>query len=99
MTEITVRALGPNDPVPTPQTYIEELPQPIPQGQTTLTTYSKRQNEGSRKSKRIRQVREYGKRRKITITKAMSVKDLKVMVRVVPDLALLGAESVRCTAQ
>ncbi|KAI0721718.1 cysteine proteinase [Cerioporus squamosus] len=80
MTEITVRVLGPSDPVPTPQTYIEELPQPVPQGQTTLTTYSKRQNEGSRKSKRIRQVREYGKRRKIIITKAMSVKDLKIML-------------------
>ncbi len=80
MTEITVRVLGPGDPVPTPQTYIEELPQPVQQGQTTLTTYSKRQTEGSRKSKRIRQVREYGKRRKISITKAMSVKDLKIMV-------------------
>ncbi|TFK92421.1 cysteine proteinase [Polyporus arcularius HHB13444] len=80
MTEITVRVLGPGDPVPTPQTYIEELPQPVQQGQTTLMTYSKRQTEGSRKSKRIRQVREYGKRRKISITKAMSVKDLKIML-------------------
>ncbi|KAI9064377.1 cysteine proteinase [Trametes sanguinea] len=80
MTEITIRILGPNDPIPTAQTRDDEpvqVPKPI---QTTLTTYSKSQNEGLRKSKRIRQVREYGKRRKITITKAMSVKDLKVML-------------------
>lgn len=80
MTEITVRVLGPNDPIPTAQTYIEEPVQPAKSGQTTLLTYSKKQSEGYRKSKRIRQVREYGKRRKITITKAMSVKELKVMV-------------------
>ncbi|KAL7283349.1 hypothetical protein ACG7TL_002778 [Trametes sanguinea] len=80
MTEITVRILGPNDPIPTAQTRDDEpvqVPKPV---QTTLTTYSKRHNEGHRKSKRIRQVREYGKRRKITITKAMSVKELKVML-------------------
>ena len=80
MTEITIRVLGPNDPVPTPQTYNQEPIQPSKPVQTTLTTYSKRQNEGHRKSKRIRQVKEYGKRRKITITKAMSVKELKIMV-------------------
>ncbi|KAM5535206.1 hypothetical protein V8D89_011142 [Ganoderma adspersum] len=82
MTEITLRVLGPSDPTPTPQNYSDELPSrsPAKPVQSTLTTYSKRQNEGSRKSKRIRQVREYGKRRKITITKGMSVKELKVML-------------------
>ncbi|KAI0748066.1 cysteine proteinase [Daedaleopsis nitida] len=80
MTEITIRVLGAADPVPTPQTYNEDLPRPSKPVQMTLTTYGKRANEGSRKSKRIRQGREYGKRRKITITKAMSVKDLKVML-------------------
>ncbi|KAI0646997.1 cysteine proteinase [Trametes meyenii] len=83
MTEITIRVLGPNDPAPTPQTYSEEpvLPaMPIQATQTTLLTYSKRQTEGYRKSRRIRQVKEYGRRRKITITKAMTVKDLKVML-------------------
>ncbi|KAI0664864.1 cysteine proteinase [Cubamyces menziesii] len=80
MTEITIRVLGPNDPIPTPQTYNQEPIQPSKPVQTTLTTYSKRQNEGHRKSKRIRQVKEYGKRRKITITKAMSVKELKIML-------------------
>ncbi|CDO68332.1 hypothetical protein BN946_scf184799.g59 [Trametes cinnabarina] len=80
MTEITIRILRPNDPIPTAQTYSEEPLQPTKPLQTTLLTYSKRHNEGHRKSKRIRQVKEYGKRRKITITKAMSVKDLKVML-------------------
>ena len=84
MTEITVRVLGPGDPTPTPETYNEEPIQAVKPGppvQTTLLTYSKRCNtEGSRKSKRIRQVREHGKRRKFTITKSMTVKDLKVMV-------------------
>lgn len=84
MTEITVRVLGPGDPTPTPETYSDELKQPIKNGatvQTTLVTYGKKGNmEGSRKSKRIRQVREHGKRRKFTITKTMTVKDLKVMV-------------------
>ncbi|KAI8998686.1 cysteine proteinase [Trametes punicea] len=80
MTEITIRILGLKDPTPAPDTYTEDLLQPPKPVQTTLLTYSKRHNEGHRKSKRIRQVREYGKRRKITITKAMSVKDLKLML-------------------
>ncbi|KAI0670438.1 cysteine proteinase [Trametes maxima] len=83
MTEITIRVLGPNDPAPTPQTYNEEPAQPAKPAQstqTTLLTYSKRQTEGYRKSRRIRQVREHGKRRKVTITKATTVKDLKVML-------------------
>lgn len=84
MTEITVRVLGPGDPTPTPETYNDEpmhVAKPGPPVQTTLLTYSKRSNaEGSRKSKRIRQVREHGKRRKFTITKSMTVKDLKIMV-------------------
>ena len=82
MTEITVRVLGPSDLTPTPQNYRDQVSprSPTKPEQVTLTTYSKRQNEGFRKSKRIRQVREYGKRHKITITKAMSVKELKVMV-------------------
>lgn len=75
-----MRVLGPTDPIPTAETYTEEPKQPTKPVQTTLLTYSKKQSEGYRKSKRIRQVREYGKRRKITITKAMTVKDLKVMV-------------------
>ncbi|KAI0374832.1 cysteine proteinase [Pilatotrama ljubarskyi] len=80
MTEITIRVLGPKDPIPTADSYSEEPLQPTKPVQTTLLTYSKRQNEGYRKSRRIRQVKEYGKRRKITITKAMTVKDLKVML-------------------
>ncbi|KAI0831247.1 cysteine proteinase [Trametes gibbosa] len=80
MTEITVRVLGSTDPIPTAETYTEEPMQPTKQVQTTLLTYSKKKSEGYRKSKRIRQVRAYGKRRKITITKAMTVKDLKVML-------------------
>ncbi|TBU50715.1 cysteine proteinase [Dichomitus squalens] len=82
MTEVTIRVLGPSDPTPTPQNYSDEpLPHsPTKPVQTTLHKYGKRQNEGSRKSKRIRQVREYGKRRRITITKAMSVKELRVML-------------------
>ncbi|KAH9946153.1 cysteine proteinase [Epithele typhae] len=84
MTEITVRVLRPTDPTPTPETYNETRFVPDksshPPVQATLLTYSKRVNmEGSRKSKRIRQGREYGKKHKITITKSMSVKDLKVM--------------------
>ena len=83
MTEITVRVLGPADPTPTPETYTDEPNQPVKTGsavQTTLLTYGKRGNaEGSRKSKRIRQVREHGKRRKFIITKTMTIKDLKIM--------------------
>ncbi|KAI0362032.1 cysteine proteinase [Trametes cingulata] len=80
MTEITIRVLGPKDPIRTADSYSEEPLQPTKPVQTTLLTYSKRQNEGYRKSRRIRQAKEYGKRRKITITKAMTVKDLKVML-------------------
>ena len=102
MTEVTLRVLGPGDPTPTPQNYSDDLPvrSPMKPVQATLTTYSKRQNEGSRKSKRIRQVREYGKRRKITITKAMSVKELKVMVSCTTFAVLPGlTHQVPFTAQ
>ncbi|KAI0780996.1 cysteine proteinase, partial [Trametes elegans] len=100
MTDLTIRVLGSNDPTPTPETYSEEPVQATKPVQTTLLTYSKRQNEGQRKSKRIRQVREHGKRRKITITKAMTVKDLKVMVRrVASRLRHAHRLSLTCPAQ
>jgi hypothetical protein len=46
---------------------------------------------GPRQSKRLREVREYGERRYITITKQMTVKDMKVAVSVATDSVVLFA--------
>ena len=82
ITEITVRILGPSDPVPTADAYSEESFQDRqrPLNQSSLLTYGSRKAGGVRQSTRIRQVKALGKRRRVTVTKDMSVKDLKVMV-------------------
>lgn len=82
ITEITVRILAPGTPSPSPDSYSEE--------QTarraaefvdppTLITYGSKKS-GLRQSRRIREVKERSKRRRVTITSHMSVRDLKVLV-------------------
>lgn len=79
--EINVRVLKPSDPLPTPETLNKDIPsggliaqQPFP------ITYGSRKVNGVRQSKRIRQVNGQNKRRKLGITKEMTVKELKVEV-------------------
>jgi len=43
-------------------------------------TYSRK--NGARQSKRLRQVRENGEKRRLTITRSMSVKEIKIMVSI-----------------
>ncbi|KAH9951255.1 cysteine proteinase [Amylocystis lapponica] len=81
MTEITVRILGPKDPIPTVETFSEEsIPPPhrLLHG-STMITYGSRNTGGVRQSNRIRQGKDLGKRRRVTITKTMTVKDLKIL--------------------
>ncbi|OCH88183.1 cysteine proteinase [Obba rivulosa] len=82
ITDITIRILGPKDPIPTADSYSEESFQdrPRPLHQSSLLTYGSRKAGGLRQSTRIRQVKALGKRRRVTVTKDMSVKDLKILV-------------------
>ncbi|EMD38059.1 hypothetical protein CERSUDRAFT_113204 [Gelatoporia subvermispora B] len=83
ITEITIRILGPEDPIPTADVYSEESFQDRqrPLHQSSLLTYGSRKTGGVRQSTRIRQVKALGKRRRATVTKDMSVKDMKVMLQ------------------
>ncbi|KAH9842756.1 cysteine proteinase [Rhodofomes roseus] len=84
VTEITIRILRPDAPTPSPETYSEE-PTAGRVAETTklstLVTYGSRKNGALRQSSRIRQVKEQGKRRRVTITSAMSVKELKISLQ------------------
>ena len=99
VTEITVRILGPGTPTPSPESYVEE--------QTTgraadltgfpaLVTYGSKKTSGLRQSRRIKEVKDRSKRRRVTITSEMSVKDLKVLVSTSQSIAL--ASSLTCSA-
>ena len=77
MTELTIRILRADDPDPTPEYYAKvPVPRQVPQ-QTTLLTYGSR----VRQSKRIRQARDIGKRKKVPATRNMTIKDLKIKAR------------------
>jgi len=84
VTELTIRILGRDAPTPTPETYSEEKTA-VRVAETskpsTLITYGSRKAPALRQSRRIRQVKEHGRRRRVTVTSAMSVKDLKVMLQ------------------
>ena len=67
------------DPIPTPETYKKQLSRPQ-ESQPTLITYGSRKVGNLRQSKRIRQVKELGRRKKLDITPEMTVKELKVQV-------------------
>ncbi|KAL4247306.1 peptidase C19 family protein [Abortiporus biennis] len=78
-TELTIRILRPSDPIPTPGTYSEQniAEEPTP-GPSTLHTYGSRKVGGLRQSKRIRQGKAVNRRRKVLITRWMTVKELKI---------------------
>lgn len=84
ITEITIRILGPGTPTPSPESYSEEQAAGRVvehTGPPALITYGSKKTSGLRQSKRIQEGRaKRGKRRRVTITNDMSVKDLKVMV-------------------
>jgi ubiquitin carboxyl-terminal hydrolase 48 len=81
LTEITIRVLGSEDPDPTPETYTKNAgPVMIDSRQTSILTYRSRNVEQpQRQSKRIRTVRR--RVRRIGISKQMSVKEIKLLVR------------------
>jgi len=80
LTEITIRVLGSEDPDPTPETYTKDPgPVMIDSRQTSILTYRSRNAEPQRQSKRIRTVKR--RVRRIGISKQMSVKDIKLLVR------------------
>jgi hypothetical protein len=80
LTEITIRVLGSEDPDPTPETYTKDPgPVMIDNRQTSILTYRSRNAEPQRQSKRIRTVKR--RVRRIGISKQMSVKDIKLLVR------------------
>lgn len=80
LTEITIRVLGSEDPDPTPETYTKNAdPVMIDSRQTSILTYRSRNVEPQRQSKRIRTVKR--RVRRIGISKEMSVKDIKLLVR------------------
>jgi hypothetical protein len=80
LTEITIRVLGSEDPDPTPETYTKNAgPVMVDSRQTSILTYRSRNGEPQRQSKRIRTVKR--RVRPIGISKQMSVKDIKLLVR------------------
>ena len=92
VTELTVRLLRPEDPIPTPETYVKELPQRKPV-QMTLTTYGSRTVGNLRQSKRLRQVGVFGKRKKVAVSRTTTIRDLKVKVRRSHTLAVVFSAS------
>jgi hypothetical protein len=77
--------LKPRDPDPTPSTYTQRdessIERPMENGQRPLTMkYGSRTTGATRQSTRIRQVKDKGGKRKLTISKQSTVKDMKVMV-------------------
>ena len=80
LTEVTIRVLGSDDPDPTPETYTRDSgPIMVDNRQTSILTYRSRNAEPQRQSKRIRTVKR--KVRRIGISKQMSVKDIKLLVK------------------
>ena len=80
LTEVTIRVLGSEDPDPTPETYTKNQGAVmIDSRQTSILTYRSRNAEPQRQSKRIRTVKR--RVRRIGISKQMSVKDIKLLVR------------------
>ena len=89
-TVITVRILRPTDPVPTPESFNQSFqtsqtalePGISRPRQPGLITYGSRKVNGIRQSKRIRQVNGHDKKAKVTINREMTVKALKIEVRI-----------------
>src|SRR5260370_36698027 len=80
LTEITISVLGSEDPDPRPETYTKASgPVIIDSRQTSILTYRSRNAEPQRQSKRVRTVKR--RVRRIGISKQMSVKDIKLLVR------------------
>ncbi|TCD68915.1 hypothetical protein EIP91_009466 [Steccherinum ochraceum] len=81
-TDLTVRLLKASDPIPTPATFhkddtvVESRERP-----SYPITYGSRKVNGVRQSKRIRQVNGRHRQRKITITREMTVKELKIEIQ------------------
>ncbi|KAI0079874.1 cysteine proteinase [Panus rudis PR-1116 ss-1] len=84
-TNITIRILKPEDPIPTTHTPSPAFEEPPP-GPGQLKTYGSRKLGSTRQSKRIRQVKDKNRIRKVTITRSMLVKDLKVKVQEEVDI-------------
>ena len=77
-TEVTVHVLMASEPDPTPETYGSRHKPSKGLQQTTLVTYT-----GARQSKRLRQAKQR-KDKRLCISKDMSVKDIKLLVRAPP---------------
>lgn len=89
LTEVTIRVLGSEDPDPTPENYTKNQgPIMVDTRQTSILTYRCRNVEPQRQSKRIRTVRR--RVRRIGISKQMSVKDIKLLVRQALSVAEAG---------
>jgi hypothetical protein len=89
LTEVTIRVLGSEDPDPTPENYTKNQgPIMVDTRQTSILTYRSRNVEPQRQSKRIRTVRR--RVRRIGISKQMSVKDIKLLVRQALSVAEAG---------
>lgn len=79
-TELTIRILRASDPAPTPEAYAKQLSQPA-EVRPAVVTYGSKKVGNLRQSKRIRQVKELGRRKKLTISPNTTVKDLKVQIQ------------------
>ncbi|KAI0688254.1 cysteine proteinase [Cytidiella melzeri] len=90
MTELTIRLLRSDDPNPTPETYAAGTSEKLGPVQQTLITYGSRKTGPVRQSRRIRQVKESCRKRKVTVTRTMSVKDLKVQIQEELDIPTIS---------
>ncbi|CCM02089.1 uncharacterized protein FIBRA_04166 [Fibroporia radiculosa] len=80
--EVIVRVLGANDPIPTVKSYSEESNQQVKRLDPPIAmTYGSRKAGGLRQSNRIRLGKNPIRRRRITITRMMTVKDIKVLIQ------------------
>ncbi|KAI0345367.1 cysteine proteinase [Trametopsis cervina] len=81
LTELTIRVLRTEDVDPTPETFAARSSEKQEAAQPTLITYGSRKSGPIRQSRRIRQVKDVGRKEKIPVTRTMSVKDVKVLIQ------------------
>ncbi|KAH7913760.1 hypothetical protein BJ138DRAFT_1145448 [Hygrophoropsis aurantiaca] len=80
LTELTVRILGAKDPIPNPDQPESSTSHKI-NSEADLRESSNRKGAGTRQSKRIRQAKDAGEKRRLMVSKVTTVKDIKVMIQ------------------
>ncbi|KAI0086174.1 cysteine proteinase [Irpex rosettiformis] len=88
--ELTVCILVADDPDPTPETYAARTSEKSKLVQQTLITYGSRRGGAVRQSKRIRQVKESGRKRKFGVLRNMTLRELKILIQDQMDIPTIS---------